>query len=457
MSVPSEPSHPRQLILGALINGGGSHPAAWRLPDSRVEEAYSLSLFADQARWAEEANLHHLFIADGPTHDEGRFPTRPLRYLEALTVLAVLGGRTTNIGLIPSMSTTFNHPHTLARQLASLDHLTSGRVGWNIVTSFGGAEHFGPAPLLEHDLRYERATEFLEIVRMFWDSWDEDALVIDRSTGVFGDPSKVHADTYDGEYFSVRGPLNLPRSPQGHPVLAQAGASGPGRTVGARFADIIYTATPTVAEGQEFYADVKARAASMGRNPDHVKILPGCSPTLGGTEQEARRRARELLEYLDHERSRAQVEFMLGGTSIAHLDLDEHIPAELLPDVGAVNMVQSRFKIFRQLALVERYTLRQLIEFVVAGGGHWSPVGSVEQVADQIAFRFHHGAADGFNLLPVYQPGGFRQLTTELVPELQRRGLFRTEYVDGTFRDNLGLPRPAQDRSVAARTAGSRA
>lgn len=434
----------RSLVLGALINGAGSHHGAWRRPDSRVEEAYSLSLYADQARWAQEAKLHHLFVADGPTHDAGRFGTRPLRYLEGLTLLSVLAGLTEHIGLIPSLSTTFNEPHTVARQLASLDHLSAGRAGWNVVTSFGGAEHFGDSDLLDHDLRYARATEFLQAVTLFWDSWEDDALILDRVSGRWGDPAKVHADRFAGGYLQVTGPLNLPRPRQGRPVLAQAGSSDPGRDLAARFADLVYVATPTTAEGRAFRDDVHRRARRWGRRPEEVLILPGLAPVLGGTETEARRLAAELLDLLDHDQARHQVEFMFGGIDLSEHDLDRRIPPEIVPESGAVNAVQSRSALFRHLAFEEGYTLRQLIEFAVAGGGHWAPVGSVEQIADQIAERFHTGAADGFNLLPVYQPGGFRQLTHELVPELVRRGLFRAEYAEGTFRDNLGLPRPAR-------------
>lgn len=433
---------PRRLVLGALVNGAGSHHGAWRRADSRVEQAYSLPLYADQARWAEEAALHHLFVADGPTHDAGRFPTRPLRYLEGLTLLSVLAGRTERIGLIPSLSTTFNSPHTVARQLASLDHLTGGRTGWNVVTSFGGAEHFGDAPLMEHDTRYDRAAEFLQAVRLFWDSWEDDALLLDRASGRWGDPGKVHADRFAGEHLTVTGPLNLPRPPQGHPVIAQAGSSPAGRELAARFAELVYVATPTLAEGVEFSADVRRRAARWGRAPEEILVLPGLAPVLGGTEEEARRLSRELLDLLDHDRARSQVEFMFGGADLSAIGLDERIPAEVIPESGDVNAVQSRSAVFRRLALVEGYTLRRLVEFSVAGGGHWAPVGAVEQVADQIAERFHARAADGFNLLPVYQPGGFRQLTHELVPELVGRGLFRSSYAEGTFRDNLGLPRP---------------
>lgn len=435
---------PRQLVLGILINGAGSHHGAWRRADSRVEEAYSLSLYRDQARWAEQAALHHLFVADGPTHDVGRFPTRPLRYLEGLTLLSVLAGATERIGLIPSLSTTFNEPHTVARQLASLDHLSGGRAGWNVVTSFGGAEHFGDAPLLEHDRRYQRADEFLQATALFWDSWEDGALLLDRESGQWGDPRKVHADRFTGDHFSVTGPLNLPRPPQGRPIIAQAGSSGPGRDLAARHADLIYVATPTADEGREFYADVKQRALRFGRDPDTLLVLPGLAPILGGTQEEAERTARELLELLDHDEARSQVEFMFGGIDLSEVDLDRPIPPELIPAPTTVNAVQSRSALFRRLALVASYTLRQLIDFSVAGGGHWAPVGSVEQIADQIADRFATGAADGFNLLPVSQPDGFRQLTDQLVPELLRRGLFRSSYADGTFRDNLGLPRPVQ-------------
>ncbi|GAA4776898.1 NtaA/DmoA family FMN-dependent monooxygenase [Microbacterium gilvum] len=435
---------PRELVLGILLNGAGAHPGAWRRDGSRVEEAYRLSLYSDQARWAEGAALHHLFVADGPTHDAARFPVRPLRYLEGLTLLAVLAGRTSRIGLIPSLSTTFNAPHTVARQLASLDHLSDGRAGWNVVTSFGGAEHFSDAPLPAHAVRYERATEFLEAVTLLWDGWADDALVLDRETGRWGDPDRVRADRYEGEHIALTGPLNLPRPPQGRPVIAQAGSSSAGRDLAARFADVVYTAQPIVAEGRAFYADVKARTAAAGRDPRDVLILPGLAPVLGGTEEEARRIAAELLEYLDHDASRGQVEFMLGGADLSALSLDDRIPEAAIPAPDDVDLVRSRYDLFRHLALVEALTLRKLIEFAVAGGGHWAPVGAVEQVADLLLERFDGGGADGFNLLPSHLVDGFRRLTDELVPELQSRGRYRTGYVDGTFRDNLGLARPAR-------------
>jgi FMN-dependent oxidoreductase (nitrilotriacetate monooxygenase family) len=429
-----------QLVLAVLIGGVGNHIGAWRRPGSRVEEKYSLSLFKDVVGWAEAAKLHAVFIADTLRLEPDTLRTQPLAHLEPVTLLSALAAVTEHIGLIGSISTTFSEPFNVARQLASLDHLSGGRAGWNLVTSAWGEENFG-RELPSHEERYERAAEFAEVLFELWDSWEADALELDRSTGVYADPDRVRRIDHVGKHFDVRGPLNLARTPQGRPIVAQAGSSGTGQDVAARFADVVFT-TGRVSDddGLAFYESLKARVAAHGRNPDDVKILPGVSPIIGQTEAEAKAVERELNGFIDLDAGRARLSRQLAGTSIDDLQLDEPVPLERLPAVDAVEGRRSRFGVYRTL-IEERWTLRRLIEWEVSSAGHFVPVGAPEQIADLLVDRFERGTADGFILLPSYLPEGFSLLTDAVVPILQERGVFQTEYAGDTLRENLGLAR----------------
>ncbi|NCL73618.1 NtaA/DmoA family FMN-dependent monooxygenase [Rhodococcus sp. YH1] len=436
----SEPT--RRMILGMLIGGVGNHQGAWRRPTSRAEETYDLSLLGDIARAAERAKIHTLFIADGLTLDRDQARTKPFAHLEPITLLSALAALTEKIGFVASVSTTFSEPYNVARQLASLDHISRGRAAWNIVTSAWGDVNYGGRPLPSHAERYRIADEYVRAILALWDSWEDDAIVLDRAAGIYADPEKIHPIDFVGEHFTIAGPLNVARSPQGRPVIAQAGSSDDGKAFAARHAEIVFTAQQTLAASQAFYRDLKSRVAAAGRNPDDVKILPGVSPILGRTEKEALELHRELVHLIDIESGLVRLSRQLGHVDLSDLDVDGTIPAERLPDIAAVQGRQSRYGVFKQLALEEGFTIRQLIEMEVSSSGHWVPVGSVEQIADQLEERFNGGGADGFILLPSFYPEGFDYLTGELVPLLQERGLFQRDYEGDTLRERLGLPAP---------------
>jgi N-acetyl-S-(2-succino)cysteine monooxygenase len=429
-----------EMVLAVLIGGVGNHIGAWRRPTSRVEEKYGLSLFKDVVGWAEAAKLHAVFIADTLRLETDTLRTQPLAHLEPVTLLSALAAVTEHIGLIGSISTTFSEPFNVARQLASLDHLSGGRAGWNLVTSAWGEENFG-RELPSHDERYERGAEFAEVLFELFDSWDEDALVLDRERGLYADPEKVRRIDHVGRHFDVRGPLNLARSPQGRPIVAQAGSSGTGQDVAARFADVVFTTGRTTDEDSlAFYRSLKRRVADHGRDPGEVKILPGVSPIIGETESEARAIERELNGYIDLDAGRLRLARQLAGSDLSGLELDEPIPLERLPEEAAVEGRRSRYGVYRAL-IQEGWSLRRLIEWEVSSAGHFVPVGAPEQIADLLVERFEGGAADGFILLPSYLPEGFALLTDALVPILQDRGVFQTEYAGNTLRENLGLGR----------------
>jgi alkanesulfonate monooxygenase SsuD/methylene tetrahydromethanopterin reductase-like flavin-dependent oxidoreductase (luciferase family) len=269
-------------------------------------------------------------------------------------------------------------------------------------------------------------------------------MVMDRKCGIFGDPKHVHIEKYEGEIFRVTGPLNMPRGPQGRPIFAQAGTSESGKNLAAAYADMVYALSPTLQEAQEYYADLKERTAKAGRNPDHIKILPGCSPVIGETEAEARAMHKQLNDLINFEVGVMQLQELLPGVNLASYDLDDTIPGEDFPTTSSVQAMQSRYDLYRYMTVERRYTIRQMIEHNCTAGGHWAPVGAAEQVAEEMERRFNQGGADGFNLSALYQPGGVERITNLLVPALQERGCFRTNYVPGTLRDNLGLPYPEE-------------
>lgn len=444
----------QQMILGMLIGSVGNHQGAWRRPGSRVEDSHDLSLFTDIARAAERARIHTLFIADGLTLDRDQVRTKPFAGLEPITLLSALAAVTEKIGFVASVSTTFSEPYNVARQLASLDHLSRGRAAWNIVTSAWGEINFGK-PLPNHAERYRIAGEYVRAILALWDSWEEGSIVLDREAGVYADPERIHPIDFSGEHFTIAGPLNVPRSPQGRPVIAQAGSSEDGKAFAAEHAEIVFTAQQSLTDSQEFYRDLKRRVAAAGRNPDDVKILPGVSPILGRTEKEAIELHRELVNLIDVESGLVRLSRQLGHVELSDLDVDGTIPPERLPDIAQVQGRQSRYGVFKQLAVEEKFTIRQLIEMEVSSSGHWVPVGSVEQIADQLEERFLQRGADGFILLPSFYPEGFTYLTDELVPLLQERGLFQKEYEGDTLRERLGLPTPSSVNLVAGSAQGA--
>ena len=437
--------NPKQkMILGLMLNGVGMHQASWRMAGSRVEEAYSLSLYRDAARLAEQAKIHLLFLADSPLHSQKLFPVRPLRFLESVTIGSALAAVTDKIGIVCTLSTTFTEPYNVVRQLNSLDLISQGRAGWNIVTSYDGAQHYSDKPMLDHSARHKRAAEYVELATRLFNSWDKAAMVMDRERGVFGDPAHVHIDKFEGDVFQVTGPVNMPRAPQGRPIFAQAGTSESGKNLAAAYADMVYALSPTLEEALDYYNDLKARAVKAGRNPDHIKVLPGCSPVIGETEAEARSMHKQLNDLINFEVGVMQLQELLPGVNLARYDLDEAVPAEDFPLTSTVQVMQSRYDLYRYMSVERGYTIRQMIEHNCTAGGHWAPVGSAERIAEEMEERFNAGGCDGFNLSALYQPGGVQRITNLLVPALQQRGCFRTEYEEGTLRDNLGLPYPEE-------------
>ncbi|MGC5054331.1 LLM class flavin-dependent oxidoreductase [Micromonospora sp. DT48] len=430
------------LHLNAFLMGVGHHEAAWRLPESDPFAQTEVEHFKRLARIAERGKLDSLFLADSPVlwNSIGR---RPGGTLEPTVLLAALAGATNHIGLIATASTTYNEPFNLARRFASLDHISGGRAGWNIVTTAGeqAARNFNLDALPAHRDRYARAAEFVEVSLKLWDSWDDTAPLGDKDAGRWGDDNLLYPPNHSGRHFRVAGPLNVPRSPQGHPLLVQAGSSEDGKELAARYAEAVFTAQQTLAEAQEFYRDLKRRTEQAGRDPDTVKILPGIVPTIGATEAEARALEDELDRLIKPEYARQQLATTLR-VDPDDLDLDKELPADL-PDEDQIEGAKSRYTLIVTLARRERLTVRQLIGRLGGGRGHRTFAGTPEQVADAIEQWYRSGAADGFNIMPPVLPSGLEAFVDHVVPILQRRGLFRTDYTGTTLREHYGLPRPA--------------
>jgi FMN-dependent oxidoreductase (nitrilotriacetate monooxygenase family) len=432
---------PGRLHLNAFLMGVGHHEAAWRLPEADPFVHVDVGYFQELARTAERGKLDSLFLADSPQlwGDIGRRPSGALEPTVLLTALATV---THHIGLIATASTTYNEPYNLARRFASLDHISGGRAGWNIVTTAGGevARNFNLDDQPLHRERYERAAEFVEVSRKLWDSWDDEAALGDKATGVWGDNNKVYPPEHTGRFYRVAGALNVPRPPQGHPLLVQAGSSEDGKDFAARYADAVFTAHQTLDEARDFYADLKRRALGRGRDPETVKILPGIVPILGDTEADARALEAELDRLIRPEYAIGQLAELLK-VEPDRLQLDRELPADL-PGEDEIEGAKSRRTLVVNLARRERLTVRELIGRLGGGRGHLTFAGTPEQVADAIASWYHEGAADGFNIMPPVLPSGLVSFVDSVVPILQERGLFRTEYEGSTLRDNYGLTRP---------------
>ncbi|MET8152921.1 LLM class flavin-dependent oxidoreductase [Actinoplanes sp. NPDC049668] len=440
----------RQLHFNLFLHDTGHHEASWRLPESDPYANLSLAAHQHLTRVAEEAKFDSVFLADSPVlwSDPGR---RPAGKLEPTLLLASLAATTTRIGLIATASTSYNEPFNLARRFASLDHLSGGRAGWNIVTTAGeaAARNFGLDEQPQHRNRYERADEFLEVSTKLWDSWTDDAIVADKRAGVHAVRDRVRGIDHRGTYFRVDGPLNVPRSPQGYPLLVQAGSSDNGKEFAAKWAEAIFVAQPTLRESQAFYADLKRRAVAAGRDPDHVVILPGIVPVIGDTEAQARELDAELERLIAPEFAVATLATVLG-VDADRLKLDEPLPADL-PGEDEIEGHKSRRTLIVGWGRRENLTVRQLIGKLGGGRGHRTFTGTPVQVADTIQHYFENGAADGFNIMPAVLPSGIEAFAAKVVPILQERGLFRTEYTGRTLREHYGLPRPANHLELISR------
>ncbi|MET0343145.1 MAG: LLM class flavin-dependent oxidoreductase [Polyangiales bacterium] len=440
---------PRQLHLNAFLFGIGHHEAAWRAPDSSLTGTWDVQHYIELARIAERGKFDSIFFADGPSI-QGDLRYRPVGWLDPLVLLPVIAAATKHIGLVATASTTYNEPYNLARKFASLDLVSNGRAGWNIVTTAGvdAAQNFGLDDVPAHKVRYERATEFVDVCNKLWDSWEDDFLVGDKASGRFADGDKVHPIDHRGAFFRVKGPLNVPPTPQRRPLLVQAGSSDDGRAFAARYAEAVFTAHQTLADGQKFYADLKRQVVEVGRNPDDVKILPGLVPVIGSTEAEARAREEELANLQVWAYGLRQLSQLLG-TEISEAELDQ--PLRALPPVSQIEGHQSRFQLLVELAHREQLTVRQLLVRMGGGRGHRTFTGTPEQIANTVEEWFKSGAADGFNVMAPVLPSGLALFVEHVVPLLQKRGLFREDYTGRTLRDHYGLARPTSQ--YAARTA----
>jgi FMN-dependent oxidoreductase (nitrilotriacetate monooxygenase family) len=430
----------RELHLNVNLLHSGVYPSAWRLPGSQSDAFVDIAHFIRVAHVAERGKLDAIFFADTPAIND-RLDYRPLNALEPTIVLASVAAATRHIGLIATASTSYNEPYNLARRFASLDLVSGGRAGWNVVTTADAAagRNFGRDGAPEHGDRYARAREFTEIVHALWDSWEDDAFVGDKASGRFVDTAKVHPIRHRGTHYRVEGPLTVPRSPQGRAVTVQAGGSEDGRELAAATADAVFSLAQTISDGVAYAQDLRARAARYGRAPGSIVILPGLATVIGSTEAEARRRQDALWDLVPLEYSLAR----LAGTlqvPLDRLELDKPLPDPLpLP----ANANHTMFRGTVALARRENLTVRQLLKALGGGVGHRILVGTPEGIADDIEAWFRAGAADGFNLMPDVLPDGLDTFVDAVVPILQRRGLFRTDYAGTTLRDHLGLPRPA--------------
>jgi FMN-dependent oxidoreductase (nitrilotriacetate monooxygenase family) len=431
----------RRLHLNVNILHSGFVPSAWRLADADPRAFIDVGHYIRVAQIAEAAKFDAVFLADNASiADQVDF--RPITALEPTVLLASIAAATSHIGIIGTASTSYNEPYNIARRFATLDHVSGGRAGWNVVTTadLGSARNFGRDTVPDHAERYARALEFTDVVKALWDSWEDDAFIGDKTSGRFVDANKVHPIAHRGTYFSVQGPLNLPRSPQGHPVLVQAGASGDGRELAARHAEAVFSASQSFDESLAYGRDLKARAAAFGRGPDAVKVLAGLTTIVGATEVEALRRRDELVDLIPWTYSVTRLAGTLGIPPDS-LKLDEKLPENLsLPANGNGN--HTFFHATIAQARRHGYTVRELIRSLAGGGGHRVIVGTPEQIADDIEHWFKAGAADGFNLMPDALPGGIEDFVDGVIPILRQRGIFRSDYEGRTLREHLGLAIP---------------
>lgn len=437
------------LRFGAFLYPTGHHLAAWRHPDAVRGAGLDIHHYRALAQAAEAARFDLIFLADG-VGTRGSDPEVLSRtahsyvsQFEPLTLLSALSSVTEHIGLVATASTSFNEPFHIARKFASLDHLSGGRSGWNLVTSSSEheARNFNREKHFVHAERYERASEFADVVLGLWDSWDGGAFLWDKQGGRVFDPAHRHVLNHQGKHFQVQGPLNVARSPQGRPVVVQAGSSDAGKDLAARTAEVVFTAQQTLQDAVDFYADLKGRVEAHGRHPDSLLIMPGVFPVVGRSESEAQEKFEQLQSLIDPVLGLSMISGLTGGVDLSGYDLDGPIPE--LPETNAS---KSRQELTLQLAQRENLTIRQLYLRVAGARGHWQLVGTPVQIADQLEERFVHRGADGFNVMAPVLPTGLADFAELVLPELRRRGLARSEYDGVTLRENLGLARPPDSR-----------
>lgn len=436
----------KTVKLGVFLAGTGHHVASWRHPNANPKANMNIDYFKGLAQTAEKGLFDLLFLADSLSVAKDSHPNILTRF-EPLTLLSYLASATSNIGLVSTASTTYEEPFNVARKFASLDHITSGRAGWNVVTTSlaSTAVNFNKSEHLEHGLRYKRATEFVEVTKKLWDSWEDDTLVIDKETGQFIDESKFHEINHQGEFFSVKGPLNISRSPQGHPVIVQAGSSGDGQLLAAKHAEIVFTAQENKEDAVAFYHELKGHLAAFNREKSSLSIMPGLFPIVGQTEKEAQEKYEALQELIIPEIGLAVMGRYFGNVDFSNIPLDTPFADISLPD--NVDSIQSKYDLIVKRATNENLTLRQTYQWVAGSRGHHIAIGTPTQIADKIEDWVNGNAADGFNIMPALLPDSLTDFVELVVPELQSKGIFRTKYESNTLRGNLGLDKPVNQYS----------
>ena len=431
----------RQLRLGAFMRPVSIHTASWRYPGGTPDGNFNLKAITRFAQTLERGCFDAFFMADHLAvlnmPIEALMRSATVTSFDPLTLLPALAMVTEHLGLIATASTTFEPPYVVARRFASLDHISGGRAGWNLVTTSNpdAALNFGLEAHMEHGERYRRAREYFDVVTGLWDSWADDAFIQDVETGIYFDPEKMHVLDHKGEFLSVRGPLNIARPVQGWPVIVQAGASEAGRQLAAETAEAVFAAQSTLADGQRFYADLKGRMDKLGRPREHLKILPGAFVVVGDSLAEAREKRQRLDSLVHYDSGIASLSIALGH------DASGFDPDAPLPDIPESNASKSGRERVLALAARENLTVRQLAGRL-SGYSGLAMVGTPAMIADQMEEWLLENACDGFNVMFPYLPGGLDDFVDQVVPELQRRGLFRRRYEGATLRENLGLPRP---------------
>jgi FMN-dependent oxidoreductase (nitrilotriacetate monooxygenase family) len=434
-------SERRQLRLAAFMRPVSLHTAAWRYPGAYPDANFNFAHIVRFAQTLERGKIDAFFMADhlavlNMPMDALKRSATPTSF-EPMTLLSALAMVTERLGLIATGSTTYDEPYHVARRFASLDHISGGRAGWNVVTTSNpdASRNFGREDHLEHAERYRRAREFFDVVTGLWDSWADDAFICDVERGTYFDPAKLHVLGHKGKYLSVRGPLNIARPIQGWPVIVQAGASDAGRQLAAETAEAVFTAQSDLAAGQRFYADVKGRMEEIGRDPDHMKILPGCMIYVGDSLEEARAKRAKLDSLVHYDSAIAGLSIALGH------DASKFDPDAPLPEIPESNASKSGRERMIALAKRENFTVRQLAQRI-GGHGGLAMLGTPKMIADQMEEWLETRGSDGFTLQFPYLPQGLDDVVERVIPELQRRALFRREYEGKTLRENLGLPRP---------------
>lgn len=433
-----------QMALGAFIHPTGNHIAAWLHPETQIDAGTNFEHYVEVAQIAEAAKFDLMFLADAAATRNGnlqalrRWP-QYMAYFEPITLLSALAARTTRLGLVATATTSYNHPFHIARKYASLDHISHGRAGWNVVTSSNHSEafNFGREQHLAHDAKYDRAVEFVEVVKGLWDSWEDDAFIRDRDKAEYFIPEKLHLLDHKGAHFSVRGPLNVARPPQGYPILAQAGNSPDFRAMAGKYSDIVFTAQHSLGAAQAFYSDLKGFVRANGRAASNLKIMPGLNTVVASTQAEAEDKFEYLQSLIHPDTGKEVLSNDLGYIDLTALDVDGELPVSLVPDTH-----KAWFGKIVSMTGLERPTIRQMYTVYGSARGQRPLIGSPVQIVDEMERWFRGRGADGFLIHPAYLPTSLEDFAKLVIPELQNRGLFRSEYEGSTLRAHLGLARP---------------